>query len=93
VFLCLAAIMMLKFKPAAFKNITYQYTNWGVERLGEGLAFSAQWNKFIKLVETKQFLFVYLNESNAHVIQKRMFKDQEEMDELRQFIAQKISSK
>lgn len=82
----LAAILLIILRPNHFKNVTYLFTHWGMEKTGKGIEFSRPWRKFLKVRESRHFIFLYISENDAHVIQKRMFSSKEEIEEFKQLI-------
>jgi len=85
-------VLMMVIKPNNFKNIIYEFTHWGMFKKGKGIEYSRSWRDFIKLKETKSFIFLYTTENDAHVIQKRMFRDTDEMENFKKFADQNIWS-
>jgi hypothetical protein len=69
--IAIGAILLMILKPGNFKNITYTFTHWGMEKIGRGIDFTRSWNKFLKYKETKHFIFLFITENDAHIIQKR----------------------
>ena len=72
------------------KNVTYKFTHWGMEKTGNGIEFTRPWRGFQKYIETKSFFLLYIADADAHFIQKRMFKNSEEIDEFRNFLDENI---
>ena len=79
-------------KPGLFKNVTYTFNHWGMEKRGNDFEFSRPWNKFLKYKETKNLILLYITESDAHVIQKKVFSNSELVYFLL-FIASRLPSK
>jgi hypothetical protein len=52
--------------------------------------YSRSWRGFVRLRETRLFLLLYINESDAHIIQKRMFGDKCELETFKKFAEQNI---
>ena len=90
VFITLGAILLMLVRPNHFKNVTYHFTNWGMEKIGKDMEFTRQWNKFLKFQETSHFIFLYISKNDAHIIQKRMFTNNEEIERFRQLISEHI---
>jgi hypothetical protein len=90
VFILLSTILIRIIKPNYFKNVTYRFTHWAIEKIGKNIEFTRPWNKVLKNQETKYFIFLYITENDAHIIQKRMFRDNEEIQNFKQFISQQI---
>lgn len=88
VFVYYAFLYLLK--PHQFKNITYQFTHWGMEKNGVGIDFSRQWSKFLKFRETKHFILLYLTVNDAHIIQKRMFESDEQIRYFISFVSERL---
>ena len=87
----LIAILLRKFKPAVF-NATNKFTHWGMERTGEGFHVAMPWRKFVKYRETKKFILLYITKDDAFVIQKKVFDSNEQLEDFRQLILDKIGS-
>ena len=85
------SVFIFIFYPNAVKNITYTFTHWGMEKTG-AKECTRQWSKFLKYHESKNFIFLYIDENNAHVIQKRMFNNSDELENFIFFAKEKIGS-
>jgi YcxB-like protein len=90
VFIFLAAVLMMKLKPDHFRNVTYRFTHWGMEKTGKGINLTKPWSEFIKFRETKNFILLYITNDDAHIIQKKMLNSNEELESFKQFISQHI---
>ncbi len=77
-------------KPYLFKNITYDFTHWGITKTGEKTDFAKPWRDVIRLKESKSFFLIYSNDIDAIVIQKRMFEDFDEINNFKNFIVENI---
>ena len=73
-------------RPNHFKNVTYTFTHWGMEKVGKDIEFSRPWSKFLKFKESKHFIFLFITNNDAHIIQKRMFKSNDEVQSFIQLI-------
>jgi len=83
VFIVLICFVIYKFKPYLFKNVSYEFTDWGVVRDGERTEFSKSWREITNLKETNAFFLLYIGSTDFHIIQKRMFPDQEKLETFR----------
>jgi hypothetical protein len=92
VFITLGVFLLIKFRANHFKNITYYFSHWGMEKTGNGMKFTTPWSKFIKFQESSNFIFLYITKNDAHIIQKRMFENNEEIQSFKQFISKHIIS-
>lgn len=90
VFGTLGAILLLLLKSNLFNNVTYYFTHWGMEKDGKGFSITMQWSKFLKFTESTHFIFLYISENDAHIVQKRMFNNKAELERFRQFILEQI---
>ena len=90
VFITLGAILLMLLRRNHFTNVTYHFTHWGMEKVGKGIEFTRPWNKFLKFRETTHFIFLYITANDAHIIQKRMFTNEEEIDSFRELISERI---
>jgi hypothetical protein len=90
VFMTLGAILLRMLRPNHFKNVTYHFTHWGMEKIGKGIDFTRPWNKFLKYHESSHFIFLFISENDAHIIQKRMFADEEELESFKKFISGRV---
>ncbi len=80
-FITAVALILVLVQSNHFKNVTYYFNNWGMEKTGKRIDFNRPWSKFLKFKESKHFIFLYITENDAHIVQKRMFGD----DELKRF--------
>ena len=72
-----------------YKNLTFDFTHWGMTVTG-GIDFSSQWHKILAVKETRLF-FVFFSQYNVHFfIQKRMFRDEAECMAFREFLRAKM---
>ena len=90
VFITVGAILLMLLRRNHFTNVTYNFTHWGMEKIGKGIEFTRPWNKFLKFRETKHFIFLYITPNDAHIIQKRMFINNEEIEDLRKLISAQV---
>jgi YcxB-like protein len=88
----IGAILLMTFRGNHFKDVTYTFTHWGMEKIGKGIEFSRPWSKFLRFKESRHFLFLYISENDAHIIQKRMFKSDDEIESLKQLIFRHLNS-
>src|SRR5882724_10119220 len=83
-FIVCALIKLLK--PAIFSNMTYQFTHWGIYKKSDTIDYSIPWRNIIKVKETKSFIFLYFSKDDAHVIQKKMFRHNDELQFFKSFM-------
>lgn len=88
----LVTILFMKIKPAAFRNITTQFTHWGMERTGEEFQISVPWSKFLKYRESKKFILLYITDDDSFIIQKKAFDSNEQLEDFRHLISEKIKA-
>jgi hypothetical protein len=78
VLVALVCLFMVKFKPDSINGVRYTFTHWGMERVARNGEITVPWRDFIRLKETKGFLFIYIKNdklANAVTILKLNFKD------------------
>ncbi|HTQ66474.1 MAG TPA: YcxB family protein [Puia sp.] len=90
IFIVVVNALILLIKPDNFRNVVYQFTQWGMTRSAKGFDSSRPWGDFIKFRETASFFFLYISANDAHIIQKRMIGDEEEIEEFRNLIKDKV---
>ena len=84
--LLLSCLFFYRNKPVLFRNVTYRFTHWGMEKTGKGILLTRPWSGFTKFRETPSFLLLYVSENDAHVIQKTMFSDKAELEAFKAFL-------
>lgn len=90
VLITIGAVLLMTLRPDHFKDVTYYFTHWGMEKIGKGIEFTRPWSKFLRFRESSHFIFLYITENDAHIIQKRMFKSNQDLQNFKQFIAHQI---
>jgi hypothetical protein len=85
-FIVLYTCIIYNTKSILFKRMIYNFTHWGLVKSGNGLEFSRPWREFLKVKETKSFFLLYISKNDAHVIQKRMFRNREEIKDFNFFL-------
>ena len=78
-------------KPGIFRNVTYDFTNWGVIRNAHQSQFSKPWRDMFKMKESNRFFILYFSNTDYHLIQKKMFKDKSEVDRFRTLLKENTS--
>ncbi len=76
-------IFTYKSKSDIFKNVTYEFTHWGIIRNAVQYQFSKPWRDLTKFKESKAFFVLYFSDTDFHLIQKKMFDDKKEVDRFR----------
>jgi hypothetical protein len=71
------------------KGASYRFTHWGIEKSGKGIESSTPWHQVTKVRESKSFLFLYISENDAHIVQKSQFSSQQEWSEFMAMIKEK----
>ena len=87
-FIC---VFIYNSKPYLFKNVSYNFTHWGIVRHGERTEFSKPWREISKFKETKSFFLLYIQKTDFHIIQKRMFNDANELNDFRILLKENIT--
>ena len=80
-------------QPFRYQDNTYSFTHWGMEKTGNGVEFTRPWRNFLKFRESNNFIYLYISENDAHIIQKRMFNDKYEEECFKQFVTENIENK
>ena len=80
-------------KPQYFKNISYSITHWGIIRNSETSGFSKSWREIVKYKETKNSFLVYISARDFQVIQKRKFKNSEDISNFRDLLNENVNRK
>lgn len=70
-------------KSDIFKNVTYDFTHWGIIRNAVQSQFSKPWRDLTEVKESKEFFILYFSNTDYHLIQKRMIGDKKEVGRLR----------
>jgi hypothetical protein len=91
VFGFLATLFIYKTKTKLFKNVTYEFTHWGVMMSTEGADFSKPWREFIKIRESRLFFLLYISANDAYIIKKGIFENNEEIKNFRDFLKLNIA--
>ena len=74
-FVFLSCLYIFKSKPSIFKNVSYEFTHWGIIRHADKLEFSRPWRDITDMKETKAFFLLYVGKTDFHIIQKRLIGD------------------
>jgi len=90
VFISLGVILLRVIRPDNYRDLTYRFTHWGMEKSGKNINFSRQWSKFLRLRESKHFLFLYISENDAHFFHKKTFENDQETEDFKQFASRQI---
>ena len=86
------SLYLYRAKPYLFKEVSYEFTHWGIVRHGERTQFSKQWREITKVRESKNFFLFYAG-MDAHTIPKRVFSSPGELDAFRQFLKRAVDAK
>jgi uncharacterized membrane protein YvlD (DUF360 family) len=94
IFLLVAGILVsffiMQFRSQMFRNVTFEFTHWGVIKSGKGFEFSAQWEKFLTFKETYHFIYLYVSAHEAHIIKKNAFANGDELNGFLQMLHKKF---
>jgi|SRR5882724_10535961 len=80
------SLAFFRSKPAMFKNIIFRFSGTGMIKSISGMEITRDWKDFTGLKETKSFFLLYISKTDAHIIQKRLFGNQQEMDAFRDLL-------
>jgi YcxB-like protein len=86
VFTTLIVLILKIVRPNHFQNVTYYFDSWGVQKIGKGLELITAWKQFIQARESNSFIFLYVSELDAHIIQKRLFENENDLNDFREFM-------
>jgi len=87
------SIVLYKLKPKVFKGTEYKFNHWGMEKTGSDIDTPVSWSKIIKYNESSKFIFLFLNNNHAHIVQKRMFDNSIDLENFKDFIETRIQRK
>lgn len=87
------AIILKIIRPNHFTNVTYYFNNWGMRKIGRGIEFSRPWNMFLRAEESRHFIFLYITEIDAHIIQKRFFENSDAIEHFRELVHYHLGGK
>jgi hypothetical protein len=90
-FLLFACFYFYRTKPYLFKNVTLEFTHWGMVRSGEMVSFSKPWREIAKFKETRDFFFLYTGGIDVQFVQKRMFRDLFETEQFKDMLKENIN--
>jgi len=79
-----------KFNPGRFVNVSYEITHWGVTRHGNSPQFSQPWRNIKAFKESRSFFILYTFPTGFHIIQKNELRIPGEIDNLRNFLKEKL---
>ena len=86
ILLCLVICLYIySTKQYLFRDVSYDFTHWGVVRNGFKTDFSKPWRDISKVKETGQYFFLFVGKIDFHIIQKRMI-NQNDLTEFRIFL-------
>lgn len=91
VFMFLGCLVLYKIKPQNFKGIVYEFNHWGMTKMVNGKEYTRPWRSFSHMRETKNFFLLYISKMDAHFIQKRLFENDEEIENFRVLLKENIS--
>jgi phosphoribosylamine-glycine ligase len=55
-----------------------------------GFVIATPWQNFSKIEESKNFFLLYLRKNQIQALQKRMFRDEQEIRDFRDFVKSKL---
>lgn len=86
----LISVLFFLLKPNHFKDITYTFTHWGMEKKGRDFELTKPWSKFLKFKETKKFVLLYMTKNDPEIIKKKIFENHRELADFMLFIKSKL---
>lgn len=72
------------------QNVFLNFNHWGVTKETAGREYSSPWRDLKDYKETKRFFLVYAKTGGVFTVQKRMFRDEQEIDAFREFLKDKF---
>jgi len=70
------------------KQAHYRFNESGIETKDELTKFFCVWKQIVKLSENENALYVFINQNTAFIVPKRIFRNIEELSEVKSLIAQ-----
>ena len=86
VFTTLIVLILKLFRPNDFHNVSLYFNNSGVQKKGKGIDLITPWKKIIRTEESKNFIFLFVSDLDAHIIQKRFFENYSDLESFREFM-------
>jgi hypothetical protein len=86
----LISFIIFKKKADLINGLQFRYNHYGAEKIRKGMSFSEPWRNFLKMTETKNFFFLFLDKNRVQALQKRMFRDEDQLNDFRSFVKEKI---
>ena len=87
----LIAFLLMLLRPTHFKDVEFEFNNWGMVKKGKGFEFSRPWGGFTQFRETKSFIFLYITAYDAHIIKKSAFHSDTLLNDFKILIHEKFS--
>lgn len=91
IFAVLVSLLIYTSRPYLFKNVSYDFTHWGIIRNGEKTEFSKPWREITRYKETKSYFIFYIGNADVHFVQKKMFNDANELADFAFFLKDRMS--
>ena len=92
VFYAVVIFFVLKTNSSDYKNLTYEFTDWGIKRINSKYKFSRSWNKIRKFTETKSMFMLFVSPWKSIMVHKKVFTNEDEMNDFRDMLAEKIKT-
>ena len=58
-----AVICIRIFNSNFYRDVTYRFTRWGMEKAMKDRDVTRPWNKFLKIRETKHFFYLFISDN------------------------------
>jgi len=88
--LTVISYILYRSKPHMFRDVSYEFTHWGVTRYGEEANFSKPWREIKRFKETKQFFLFYIGPVDVHIIQKKLIGDETWINAFRTMLQEQV---
>jgi len=79
--------LIMRLNPGIFSNMTYQFTHWGMYKRSDTVDYSIPWRSIVKVKDTKSFIYLYSSNDMAHVIQKKKFRNNDELQSFKNIMS------
>ena len=88
-FVTILTFIVYRMQSHLFKNVSYEFSHWGITRDGEGTVFAKPWRDITRYKESKRFFVIYAG-LDPHIIQKSMLGDVERINIFRSMLEENI---
>jgi len=90
-FILIISVLVYAARPYIYKNVRFQFNHWGVVKTSDRFEISKPWREFTQYAESKSFFILFISASGGHIIAKRAFHSDEEMEQFRNLLQANLS--